>query len=80
MHAKEVAGPLVIEVKEQRNVGLVLFVKKFDLLGCRYKRRGTCEAGMKKTLEKGMNSWFKEAHLYRLTEHSLMFDTSTASF
>ena len=40
-------------------------VKKFDLLGDRYKRSGKCEAGTKLALKKGMGSWFKEAQLDR---------------
>ena len=55
-------GPMV------RGVGrLWIFpsVKKFDLLGDRYKRGGNCEAGTKLALKKGMGSWFKEAQLDR---------------
>ena len=46
-------GPMVIECAG--TLWLIPFVKMLHLLGGR----------MKKTLKKGMGSWFKDAHLYR---------------
>ena len=35
------------------------------LLGYRYKRSGTCEVGVDRTLKRGANSLFKDAHCHR---------------
>ena len=41
------------------------FVGDFDLLGYMYKRNGTCEAEVARTLMKGgMHAWFEEAHMH----------------
>ena len=47
------------------------FNKKFDVLGCRWKMSEQCDARMEIHGKKGMNWWFKEAHLYRSQAKSL---------
>ena len=39
-----------------------------DLLRCRYRRSGKCEASMDRTLKKGKNSWYKETHVQQRSE------------
>ena len=60
-HAEETEGPMFIEAAGK--CWILPFVKKFDQLGDRFKRREKCEAGMKNILKKGVNSWFKEDRL-----------------